>query len=746
MHRRTSGLVAASALLLAVPGLSRADTLPHFSIPKATGPIKVDGDVSDPAWANAARVDTWYETNPGDNTPPKVASVGWLTYDDKFFYAAFELTDPNPGSIRAPFSDRDNVSSDTDYAGVILDTRNDGRTGTLFLANPRGIQYDSVSDDVTGIEDSSPDFFWQSAARITPTGWTLEIRIPFSSLRYAHADPQTWGILLYRNYPRDFRYQIFNARLPRGGQCFICNSAKLDGLTGLPSGSHVVATPYVSGSYDATPGGDVVGAPLDGSADGHVGLDVKWTPGVSTAVDVTVNPDFSQIESDVALIGANERFALLYPEKRPFFLEGVELFSTPVQAVYTRTITSPSFGARATGKIGTLAYTGLVAEDRGGGSVVIPGSDSSDTADQEFHSFVAIGRVRQDLGRSFVSVLATDREVQDGGFNRVAGPDFQWRISPKDTITGQFLYSFSETPNRPELAEEWDGRHLEGHAAYAWWQHTTTHVDLYTEYKDYDRDFRADDGFVPQVGIREADGEYGYTFRPQGFFRRFRTFVNVDHTTDADGVVQRWFSFGTGWNAGFNSDARLRLSFEDVRAAGRLLPRTVLYYNVGASPSRVLSSIRLQGSVGDGLDFDNGRTGRGLDAQLQVVVRPTNHLELRSDEARRFLNVDLPQDQRSRLFTAKVDRLRATYTFTSRVFARVIAQYVTTERDPALYTSSVTRRAENLTFSALFAYKLNWQTVLFVGYGDARDLVDDLTHLAPSDRQLFAKIAYAFQH
>jgi len=145
------------------------------------------------------------------------------------------------------------------------------------------------------------------------------------------------------------------------------------------------------------------------------------------------------------------------------------------------------------------------------------------------------------------------------------------------------------------------------------------------------------------------------------------------------------------------------------------------------------------------VDFDNGRTGTGLDARLGVVLRPTDHLELRADEARRLLNVDLPGGRRSRLFTAKVDRLRATYTLTARAYVRAIAQYVSTTRDTSLYVGDVEPRTATLSLSGLFAYKLNWQTVLFVGYGDVRELTEDEERLAPSDRQLFLKLSYAFQ-
>ena len=288
----------------------------------------------------------------------------------------------------------------------------------LLVATPRGIQYDSVSDDASG-EDSSPDFFWESATKITDRGWTLEMRVPFSSLRYRNVDPQTWGIMLYRNYPRSFRYQFFSAMLPRGGNCFICRANTLKGLQHLPAGGHIVVAPYVSATDTAHPEA-ALGTPLRRDPmESHVGVDVKWTPNADNAVDLTVKPDFSQVESDTAQISANERFALFYPEKRPFFLEGVDLFSTPIQAVYTRTITAPDWGARLTGKAAGVAYTVLVADDEGGGSAIIPGPTASTLVPQDTPSTVFVGRPKKDMRPSFVGLVLTDREARDGtGHNR----------------------------------------------------------------------------------------------------------------------------------------------------------------------------------------------------------------------------------------------------------------------------------------------------------------------------------------
>ena len=574
-------------LLLPAAALrAAAEEPPEIRITRTAGSIEVDGDLSDPGWKDATKVDTFFETNPGDNVPPRVRSVAYLAYDDKFLYAGFEFFDPDPSKIRSPYGDRDDVPSYTDYGGIILDTRNDHRTGLLLLANPRGIQYDAITDDTTGNEDSSPDFYWDSAAKITKEGWVLEMRVPFSSLRYPRGDKQTWGILLYRNYPREFRYQMFSSKLPRGGNCFICRSNHLTGLDNLPPAGHLVVAPYVTAKEDAVPSGDL-GSPLvNKPVRFNGGVDAKWTPNENNAIDATLNPDFSQVESDVAQIATNQRFALFYPEKRPFFLEGLELFSSPIQAVYTRSITSPRWGIRATGKFDSNQYTAFVAEDRGGGSVILPGPNGSSFADQDFSSFVAMARVRHDFGKSFVSFLGTDREIEGGGYNRVYGPDFQWRAGDHDTVTGQVLVSNTETPNRPDLSDQWTGQKLNSYAADVWYQHSTTRWDWFTELRDFGDGFRADDGFVPQVGYRENYGEAGYTIRPEKFpISRLRTFLQADYQAETDGSkISSSISPGIGMDGMWNSFTRLRYADDRVRSGNTVLPRRQLVYQFQVSP------------------------------------------------------------------------------------------------------------------------------------------------------------------
>jgi hypothetical protein len=722
-----------------------------FRITKATGHITIDGDLSDEAWQHATRIDKWYETQPGDNTEPKVKNVGYLTFDDRFLYAAFEFEDPNPKAMRAPFADRDNIGNGfDDYAGILLDARNTGSTAAFFVVTPRNIQYDSITDDSSG-EDASPDFFWDSAAKINEHGWTLEMRIPFSSIRYKNVDPQTWRIMLYRNYPRDRHYQFFSARIPRDSNCFVCRSNVLMGLERLPSGGHIVIAPYVSGNTLAQSAD--VGAPLGKETfDGHAGVDVKYLPNANNALDLTIKPDFSQVESDTAQIATNQRFALFFPERRPFFLEGVDMFSTPIQAVYTRTITDPTFGARATGKAAGFRYTAVVAEDDGGGSVVIPGATNSSLAPDDAGSTVLIGRAKKDIGLSFIGVLATDREYHDGhGYNRVAGPDFQWRSS-HDAANGQVLFSGTRTPNHPELATEWDGRSLSGYAATAGFNHNTTHFDWAAQYRDISDGFRANTGFVPQVGFREGSGSTGWTFRPKGFVSRLRTFLNVDYQNDSSGrLISRDIQPGFGMDTKLNGFMQFRFVDDAIRTpAGEVIGRRQFFYIAQFSPSRVFLSLESDGSLGEDIDFDNSRPAHGTTINASATVRPTHHLELALVENQQWLSVN-PLGEYQRLFLSRVSRVKGTYNFTSRLFARVIAQYVSTDADPALYLSPVPARAGNFSGSFLLSYKINWQSVMFVGYGDDRALADVTgpgfggQHLVPVDHQVFVKLSHAFQ-
>jgi hypothetical protein len=723
--------------------VAEPDDVPPVRAVRTSGPITVDGALDDPGWTGAGVIDRFYETQPGDNVPARIKTTVLLAYDERFLYIGLRCDDPEPGRIRAPFVERDGVIGTDDNVAIFLDTRNDRRSAVELRVNPRGVQADGVFNDASQVEDFAPDFLYDSAARVTDQGWQAELRVPFSSLRYPARDPQEWGIMVWRNYPRDFRYAFHSNPMPRGSNCFVCHLRPLLGLAGLPSASGLLLVPYVSGQSVAA--AEAPGRPL-GASDtrGDAGLDVKWTPFANAAIDLTLNPDFSQVEGDVAQIAVNERFALFFAEKRPFFLEGVDLLDTPLSAIYTRTITAPRGGLRVTGKAGAASYTALATRDEGGGLVVIPGPTGSTFAPQDFESWVGVTRLRRDLGPSFASFFATGRAVDGGGHNVVFGPDFQWR-SEKDTVTAQLLYAHTRTPERPDLAAEWDGRTLSAAALEAGWQRATRRWNWRLRYRDLGQEFRDDQGFIPQVGYREGQATLGLGLYPEGFLRSVQPSLEVDYAAGRDGgLLSRRIEPGIFVIGRRNLTAELSLALDRQLTGDRHLSRTQLLYFVQVDPSRRLPRIGVSGFVGQDIDIDNVRVGRGAEVNLSATVRPVPQLGLQVNSAVSWLDVDGPTGLRVRLFTAQVQRLNATVHVNARSFLRLIGQYVSTTRDPSLFAAGMPRRDGAFSGSALFSYRLNWQTALFVGYGDERAL-DERESLQRTSRQLFAKIAYALQ-
>lgn len=701
-------------------------------IAKLQGQITVDGDLSDSGWTTALKIDSFIEYYRSDNTPAPVPTVAWLAYDEEAIYFALRADDPHPGAIRAPFVDRDKVLGDQDYFAITLDTKNDRRSAMIFRVNPRGIQSDSVVNDANGVEDFAPDFFFEASARIGPGGWAAEMRVPLSSLRYADRDPQTWAIMLTRNYPRDFRYIIANTPVPKGSSCFLCHASTLAGLAGLPGGGHMTFAPYSTAQRnERLVGSALTNEPLRSD----VGIDLKWSASPTLTIDTTLNPDFSQIESDVPQLSVNNRYALSYPEKRTFFLEGVDLLSTPMRAVYTRSITSPAWGIRATGQAGSSAYTLLVAEDRGGGTIVLPSAEGSRFAPQDLRSRVLIGRVRRTFGSSFGGLLLSAREYEGGGHNRVAGPDLMLQRGA-DKLSGQVLLSSTRNPDRPELSRSFVGDSSSGYAGRFVYTRDTHRYDIWSTYWDYSSGFRADNGFIPMVGARGGFVEIGSHHYPKRFASYLRPFVGAGHETVWSGTMVGVYMQGKWgldvWMAWHPRDT-------DV-VEGHNLPRRYFEVHMRANPFRRVPTIQLDGIFGERVDFAHARVGTGGSFGLTTAVRPTDHLEVELNTNREWLDLQ----ERGRLFSAQVNRVKTTYVVNSRSLVRLIAQHGDTERAQRLYSAVVDDHDGDLTLSALYGYRLNWQTTFYLGYGDLRSL-DERDRLTCGSRSVFMKVSYAIQ-
>ena len=267
------------------------------NIPGTQQDIKVDGHLDEAAWQNALVVTLDIETRPGENIPAPVQTEAWLLEDGKRLLVAFKAYDPDPTEIRAFLRDRDASFSD-DFVGVVLDTFNDERRAFEFFVNPLGAQMDLIQDDVNDNEDDSWDAIWSSAGRITDFGYTVEIAIPFTQLRFSQsAELQTWGIDLLRFYPRADRHRISNNRLDRGINCYLCQLAKVQGMENAKPGRDLEIVPTFVASQAETRD-DVVLDPLQrGSLETEVGVSARWGITPDVTLNVAVNPDFSQVEA-----------------------------------------------------------------------------------------------------------------------------------------------------------------------------------------------------------------------------------------------------------------------------------------------------------------------------------------------------------------------------------------------------------------------------------------------------------------
>ena len=688
---------------------------------RLAGPIVVDGALDEEAWKGAAVVERFYEIAPGDRGEPPVRTVGLLGYDSAFLYVGARCYDPEPAKIRAPLVERDRVFNQ-DLVQIDLDARDEGRWSMIFRVNPRGVQADAVWDEAAGYDDFSPDFHWESATRLDERGWTAEMRIPLSTLRYRAGDPQTWRISFFRLYPRQFRYQIASGPIPRSSNCWLCHSGRFTGVTGLPGGGGFTTTPYVSG-----------GATREGAEDGgeagrvDAGIDLKWLPRPNLAVDLTLNPDFSQVESDVAQIGINERFALFYPEKRPFFLEGSDLWNSPIAAVHTRTITEPDWGVRLTGRPGDGSYTLLAAGDRGGGSTILPSPTGSSLGLQPEDTLALLGRWRHSFGRSSLGALGTLRDAPGGYFNGVGGVDFQWYPTTADRATGQLLWSTTDE----------GGASAAGHALHLAWQRTQQHLGWAVLLEDLDRDFRADSGFVPQVGVRHLQGSMGYSLYPEaGRVRSVRPALSFDEVRErGGGLVAQSASVGLTLDGSMQASIAWHPADRERADDGRLFDLGYFTASARILPGRRVPVVFLSARHGDELDLAGSRVGTGAALAVQANVSATDRLQAELSAEQRRLDVR-EAARELRLFTATVARARLVYTFTPRAFARLIGEWQGVASDAAGVADT-----DDLGGSLLYGYRLNWQSILYLGYGNT-------PAAAGGDerrQELFLKVGYAIR-
>ncbi|UCH09929.1 MAG: carbohydrate binding family 9 domain-containing protein, partial [Fidelibacterota bacterium] len=395
---------------------------PSLFIPRLTAPIVVDGSLNDAGWQNAARAVNFAEFFPGDGTRPPIHMETLITYNDTHLYLAF-LVEDNPDDIRASLRDRDEMWSD-DYVGILLDTYGDANWAYFIFANPLGIQGDARF--VAGLgEDDGVDLIFDSEGQITDKGYQVEMAIPFSSLRFPDTDIQNWKATFWITHPRGSRSQYTWAAIDRDNACWMCQWGTLAGIKGIKSGRNIEILPSIVGSQigslkdedDPTIGFNA------GKPGGDLGLGLKYMITPNVVADVALNPDFSQVEADAAQIDVNQTFALFYPERRPFFQEGGDLFRTNRQVVYTRSINNPSLAAKLTGRFGKLNVAYMSARDENS-PIILPFEEQSITLATALKSVTNIVRAKQSFGEdAFIGAMVTDRRLEGGGSGSLVTTD-----------------------------------------------------------------------------------------------------------------------------------------------------------------------------------------------------------------------------------------------------------------------------------------------------------------------------------
>jgi hypothetical protein len=728
---------------------------PTAEIPRLEASVQVDGNLDEPAWAQATRLTGFWQYQPVDGRRAEEETEVLVWYAPDAIHFGILAHDRNPAAIRATVADRDNIDSD-DYVVLDLDTFHDRRRAFFFGVNPLGAQSDGVRSEgagqvsslIPGTTDKNPDFTWESKGRITEQGYQIEIRIPFKSLRYPGNGPQTWGFNVTRVVQRT-GYTDTWTDVRRANASVLGQEGAIGGLHDLKRGVAIEAQPFIAATANGSrEGASGSFAREDVNPDAGLNLRLGFT---SYALDATLNPDFSQVESDEGQVTVNERFALFFPEKRPFFLEGIELFGSPQTLVYTRRIVNPKAGAKFTGKLGQLGVAHLTAVD--------------ETGDGD--AWFNITRLRRDFGRSSIAgVTFTNRDL-GRSHNRVLAGDFRYVWGLYYT---QFQYGASFT------------RDAAGSRTAPVWQ------------AEYDRTGRSW-GFnylVKGVG-RGFDDQAGFVNRLRGdvvgahAFNRFTLYgargAALENLTVFFGPERTWLYGDFGLNPGLEGDEqfdatfRLRggwelnghverdfVSFQDssysdysIRSAGGPAYRPADDFSGFVWETRVTTPTwqQLGASVkyrrGRAAIFEEGTTGTGWLLTGGVNVRPASTVRVAvTGTVFRLDRLGGGEFARS-----TIPRLKVEYQPNRALFFRAIGEYRSERRaalvepgtgQPLLVSGLAQPPTEfnGLRVDLLASFEPTPGTVAFLGYGSSLETSEEFnwSRLQRRSDGFFVKLAY----
>ena len=737
----------------------------------------MDGALDEPVWERAARLTGFSQYQPVEGAPASQETevLVFLTDEDLFF--GILAHDSEPDQIRATLAERDNVAASDDFVRVVLDTFNDQRRAYAFTVNPLGIQQDGLWLEGGGSGggradpvDDNQDFIWESRGQITSRGYQVEVRIPLKSLRFPDQEVQDWGLQVLRTIQRD-GYRESWAPITAESSNRLAQSGTLQGLEGLDPGLFLELNPVVtalqSGVYDSEAASLV-------HADPDVEFGVNATYGITSnlTLDATYNPDFSQVEADAGQITVNERFAIFLPEKRPFFLEGTELFDLPERIVYTRSIVDPIVGAKITGKVGALSlgYLGAV--------------DQELSVDDE--ALVNLLRIRGDIGASStLGIVYTDRTRDSDTYNRVLGTDARLVLGPRYALT--LMSAVSRTGRGT------GGRADDGLLLRADIRRTGLNFMYNVDFQSVSPAFDAQSGFLNREDEASLSGQirYRYYGATEDRLERLSPYLNFEGHWDHDafwaGRGQKEWETGLGVGIGFRGNWGISLlaNVSGFEFAPTDYEGLFVEDPVGSFEPFRPDQGRFKGLFGGNarLRLDNWEKVRGsiridwretpifqrsirvpvevsrswtVDASFLVFL--TQALQAEMGVRRTTLNRKPGGERHS---SATIPRVRAQYQFSPALFLRTIVEYDSEKRedlrDPVTgqilsvcedaCALQVGGESHQLYGEVLLSFEPSPGTVFFLGYSRQMDdrSAFSFSGFTPREDGLFLKGSYRFR-
>ncbi len=685
---------------------------PTITIPKISNPPKIDAVLDDACWSIATKITDFYKYQPVDGEPASEKTEAFLAYDSENLYVAFRCYDSEIEKIRANLTKRDSIL-DEDGVGIVLDTFNRQRRAYGFEINVLGIQRDWFYVEGKG-HDLGLDMIFNSEGKLNTEDYTVEFAIPFKSLRFPLGNVHTIGIRVFRLITRKNEMALWPPRY-KNKNTSLDQLAQITGIEGIEYSKNIEILP----SFTALQTGSLSneGVFENESPDSDFGVSLKYGITPNITVDFAYNPDFSQVEADVSQVDINQRYELYYEEKRPFFLEGADIFRTDIEAFYSRRIIDPLLGAKITGKVGKATFGFLSALDEG------PGREWFVEGNHYLgeKALVNIARGKYDLfGNSYIGFLMTNRQFADLS-NQVLSIDGLFNFKQKYRFSFQGLQSFTTTEA---------GEKLRDPAFMANFSRESRHLSYTFTYRDLYPDFQSDLGFIKRTDIREGTMNIGYKFIPNNtWLIDYTPAYEFSRMYDHNGILVEHKNKGSILFQ-FRKNTFMTLSIESYMEQWIDIDfdKKIFSLSLESAPTRYLSGELLY-SQGDSIYYDikNPYLGYSRFLRSTIAYRPN----IRLKEELIFTKSTFWQEKGGeQVFDYNILRSKTTYHFTRKLFLRTILEYNAYWKE--------------LTTDVLLSYVHNYGTVFFLGYGGLYDR-DEYMHFRQNQRSFFVKVSYLWR-